>query len=262
MFVAAAVVVSACHTAAPSNIRFAPSGTDVAKLRSEFALTDAERAALTPENLKGLTQEQVDQIYMRLTPGPIPDGPFRGNLFFPRDRDGNARIADLPGPAPKALSNAGTLKAERLGRMLWRGKMFFKSEGLVRNRIEDTAILRAFITNSDTIPRLTFDGKTTWLLFPARVACGDSLLDRTRPSIVIDYSDGPNIEGYRPIPDRLVGKEGLNIRDEMRLVRRGFYLGRAYFGERFGLNFTVIDPASAAASAGTAATVEDCDTKS
>jgi hypothetical protein len=37
----------------------------------------------------------------------------------------------------------------------------------------------------------------------------------------------------------LVGKDGLMIRDEIRMVRPGFYLGRAYFGTLFGLNFTL-----------------------
>ena len=45
-----------------------------------------------------------------------------------------------------------------------------------------------------------------------------------RQSIVIDYTEGPKIEGYREVPDKLVGPEGLNIRDEIRFVRPGFYL--------------------------------------
>ncbi len=97
-FLAALVVAAGCRTAAPP-IRFAPAGTELARLRSEYPLTDAERRALTPETFRSLTQEQVDQIYLRLASGPIPDGPFRGDLFFPRDRDGRARIRDLADPA-------------------------------------------------------------------------------------------------------------------------------------------------------------------
>jgi hypothetical protein len=255
----ALVLVIACSVKTPSVLKFAPPGTDVTRLRSEYALSTEERLALTPDNFRSLTQEQVDQIYLRLTAGPLPDGPFRGDLFFPRDRDGHARIRDLPDPAPKLLAHVATLRVERLGRALWKGKVFFRSQGILRNRIDDLAILRPIIRDSSSIPKLTFDGQTTWLLFPARVSCGDSRFDKTRSSIVVDYSQGPKIDGYRPVPDKLAGSEGLNIRDEVRLVRRGFYLGRAYFGDRFGLNFTLLDPASAASAAPSTTTPEDCD---
>ncbi len=240
-------------------VRFAPPGTDAVRLRAEYSLTDAERLALTPDNVKTLSQDQVDQIYLRLSAGPIPDGPFRGDLFFPRDRRADARIGDLADPALGLLAQSAALPAERLGGALWKGKVFFRSQGILRNRIEQLAILKPFITDSATIPKLTFDGQTTWLLFPALVSCGESRLDPTRRSIVIDYSRGSEVEGYRPVPDRLAGPEGLNIRDEVRRVRRGFYLGRAYFGARFGLNFTLVDPASDTGAPQAGDIQEDCD---
>jgi hypothetical protein len=258
LFVVAIVIcASGCRTAMPS-IRFAPPGTDPARIRSEFALSDAERLALTPDNLKTLTQSQIDQIYARLNAGPIPDGPFRGDLFFPRDRTRDPQMRDLPDPAG-VLANAAALPAERLGRALWRGKVFFRSQAIVRNRIEELAVLKPFIADSATIPKLTFDGQTTWLLFPARLSCGESRFDPSRPSIVIDYAQGAEIDGYRPVPDDLAGPKGLRIRDEVRVVRRGFYLGRAYFGDRFGLNFTLIDPATVESTMSPMNTQEDCD---
>jgi hypothetical protein len=241
--IAAALVVS-CRTAMPP-IRFAPPGTDVARLRSDFALSDAERNALTQDNFKTLTQDQVDQIYARLWSGAMPDGPFRGDLFFPRDRDGNATLRDLGAQGSSLVGSAAALKAERLGRAFWRGKVFFRSQGILRNRIEDILILRPFIPEAQSIPKLTFDGQTTWLLFPALLSCGESRLDPTRRSIVIDYARGAEVEGYRPVPDDLAGPKGLNIRDEVRIIRPGFYLGRAYFGDRFALNFTLLDPSGA-----------------
>ena len=255
---AALAFVSACRASVPAVLRFAPPGTEITRLRTEYPLSPAERQALTPENVRTLTQDQVDQIYLRLTSGPIPDGPFRGDLFFPRDREGRASIRDLPDPAPRLLAHVATLRVERLGRALWRGKTFFRSQGILRNRIEDLALLRPIITDASTIPKLTFDGQTTWLLFPAKLSCGDSRFDKTRPSVVVDYARGPEIDGYREVPDKLAGPEGLNIRDEIRIVRPGFYLGRAYFGDRFALNFTLLDPASTAAAASTNVD-EDCE---
>ncbi|WP_410965799.1 hypothetical protein, partial [Salmonella sp. SAL4438] len=91
--------------------------------------------------------------------------------------------------------------------------VFFRSQAIVRNRIEEIAVLKPFIADSATIPKLTFDGQTTWLLFPARLSCGESRFDPSRPSIVIDYARGSEIDGYRPVPDDLAGPKGLKIRD-------------------------------------------------
>jgi hypothetical protein len=250
-------MISSCRSATPP-IRFAPAGTDLTSVRRDYPLTDAERHALTPETVRSLTQGQVDQIYARLSSGPIPDGPFRGDLFFPRDRDGRAHIRDLADPAPGLLAHVAALRAERLGRALWKGKVFFRSQGIVRNRIDDLAILKPFFPDSRNIPKLTFDGETTWLLFPARLSCAESRFDPARPSIVVDYSRGSEIDGYRPVPDKLAGPEGLSIRDEIRIVRRGFYLGRAYFGQRFALNFTLVDPAIAPDTPPSTEIQEDC----
>jgi len=246
-----------CHHA-PPNVRFAPPGTDVARLRSEFALTDAERLLLTPESIRRLTQEQIDQLYRRLSSGPIPDGPFRGDMFVPKDADGNATLGDVADPVPPLLRNVSAMKLRRIGLAFWRGKVFFRSQGILRNRIEDLAILKPIIGNTDGIQKLTFDGQTTWLLFPAQVSCGESRLDASQRSIVIDYSKGRDVEGYRDVPDKLAGPEGLNIRDEIRVIRRGLYLGRAYFGPKFALNFTLLDPAAPASVSPSPDLQQDC----
>jgi hypothetical protein len=84
-----------------------------------------------------------------------------------------------------------------------------------------------------------------WLLFPAKLYCGQSLLDGRRESIVIDYAYTDEIPVYRAKPDNLAGRGGLKIRDEIRMVRPGFYLGRAYANRVFLLNFTLYDPETA-----------------
>ncbi|MEO5822087.1 MAG: hypothetical protein ABIT71_16405, partial [Vicinamibacteraceae bacterium] len=248
-FAAAVVIITGCASTAPPRIQFAPPGTDVAKLRSEFPLTDAERAALTPETIKHLDQAQVDQIYQRLDSGPIPDGPFRGDLFFPRGTKSDIRLGELSGVPRDTLAELAVVRVEALGKALWRGKMFFREEGALRNRIEELAVLKAIIRDAESIPTVTFEGKTTWLLFPAKLSCGASRFDAAHKSIVIDYSKGSTVKGYREVPDALAGPERLDIFDEVRLIRPGFYLGRAYFRGAFGLNFTLIDPATATSPA-------------
>ena len=255
-----ALTIVACRTAAPPPIRFAPLGTDTTRLRTDYPLSDTERLALTPESFRSLTQNQVDQVYQRLSSGTIPDGPFRGDLFFPRDRDGNAHIRDLADTSLPLVANIAALRAEDAARMFWRGKVLFRSQGLVRNRIEDLAILRPIVTDAASVPKLTFDGQTTWLLFPAALSCGASRFDTVRNSILIDYARTASLDGYRPVPDKLAGPEGLNIFDEIRIVRPGLYLGRSYFGSRFALNFTLLDPAVTANQSPLAGTNEDCAT--
>jgi hypothetical protein len=239
--VAIVTATAACHHSAPS-IRFAPDGTSVDRLRAEFALSAAERQSLTPDTLRLFTQAQLDQIYVRLSTGPMPDGPFRGDLFFPRGSAKPGHLSDLAPNLPARLSAAGAMPLEQLGRALWRGKVFFKADGILRNRIEDLLILKPFIKDSASIPKLTFDGQTTWLLFPAKTSCGPSKLDPAHHAIVIDYSKGSEVTGYREIPDSLAGPDALDILDEVRLVRPGLYLGRAHFRGQFRLNFTLLKP--------------------
>jgi hypothetical protein len=77
------------------------------------------------------------------------------------------------------------------------------------------------------------------LLFPAKLYCGQSLLDGRRESIIIDYAFTDDLPGYREKPDALAGRDGFEIRDEIRMIRPGFYLGRAYMKRLFVLNFTL-----------------------
>ncbi len=78
-------------------------------------LTRQQRMSMTPENVKELTQEKVDQLYGRLTAGPIPDGQYAGDLFFSRgdgisgDGDGSTRLQEiLGGLAGRAAGAAST----------------------------------------------------------------------------------------------------------------------------------------------------------
>ena len=68
------------------------------------------------------------------------------------------------------------------------------------------------------------------------------MVDARRESIIIDYAYNDELPGYRELPDSLAGRKGLRIRDEIRMVRPGFYLGRAYVNRIFLLNFTLYNP--------------------
>jgi hypothetical protein len=256
--------------ATPPDIPYAQSGeryadkVDFARLEHELPLTPADLMKITPDNLKGATQEQVDQIYARLTAGPIPDGVYDGQMFFPKGSSERARVAEIVGGGIKGFvvdRKASTL--ERIGELVWKGKVFYRDERVLRNRIDDLLLLKPIVgPDVENIQKLDVDGKDAWLLFPAKLYCGQSLLDGRRESIIIDYAFTDDLPGYREMPDILAGREGLEIRDEIRMVRPGFYLGRAYIKKVFALNFTLYNKAVAEqgtpsfATGGT--TNEDC----
>jgi hypothetical protein len=237
---------------------------DFAQLEHDLPLRPEDLNKITPDNLKAATQEQVDQIYGRLTAGPIPDGPYEGGAFFPKGSTGQARFAEILGGGLKGrLVNFKTVKLEKVAEAVWKGKMFYRDRRVLRNRIQDLAILEPLLADGHApIQKLDVDGKDAWLLFPAKLYCGQSLLDGRRESIIIDYAFTDDIDGYREMPDALGGRDGLEIRDEIRMVRPGLYLGRAYMKKVFVLNFTL----SSKDAAGTGAeavrtsgkTDEDC----
>jgi hypothetical protein len=222
-----------------------PSKTDFAQLEHRFPLSAEHLARITPESLAALDQEKIDQIYARLTAGPIPDGPFDGQVLLPRGGSGRFRVAEIAGGFAEYLLHLKGLQVENLGETLWKGKVFYRDERLLRNRIEDLGLLRQVGLVEGEPKKAAFDGRETWLLFPAKVYCGQSLLDARRESIVIDYFFTDEIAGYQEKPDFLAGRRGLRVRDEIRMVRPGFYLGRAYIDRVFLLNFTLYSKAIA-----------------
>jgi hypothetical protein len=254
-------LLAACRTAPPPPpVPFAGYGEpyaqkpDFARVELDHPLSAADRAKITPDNLRALPQEKVDQIYARLTAGPIPDGPYRGDFFF-ADGGGLKRISELLGGVKGFANDLALKQTEVLGTSLWKGKVFYRDRRELRNMIDHPeAVARLFGVKVSDMRSGQFGGKTVALLFPAKLYCGQSLLDSRRESVIIDYAFGDEIDGYLPKADSVAGRNGLQVRDEIRRVRPGFYLGRAYMGRVFVLNFTLYNEAAAQA----ATVTEDC----
>src|SRR5260370_1097226 len=111
-----------------------------------------------------------------------------------------------PGPIPNgeaegtALIDPGTAKSVEVARLInhfaWQGKVFDAASGTLVNHITVFGI-KAIL---------------------AKVYLGDSLIDR-KPCIVIDYSK------------RSVVAEP--VRDEIRMIAPGMYLGRIYWNDEY-----------------------------
>ncbi len=246
----AALVLAACSKPEPPKIGFAPydkgyqSKMDLAQVDYKYPLAAAELAKVTPDYLATLDQEQLDQLYARLAAGPIPDGPFDGRILLPRGDSGKFRLSEIVGGFAGTALHLKGLVVEDVGEALWRGKVFFRDERVLRNRIEDLSSLKKAGLVEGEPKKMSYGGKETWLLFPAKLYCGQSLLDARRESIIIDYFFSDEIAGYQENPDYLAGRRGLRVRDEIRMLRPGFYLGRAYLDRGFALNFTLYNQAT------------------
>lgn len=267
--------LAACSDVAPPDVPFLAYGDnydskpDLARVEHELPLGPDELMKLTPENVAQLSQEQIDQIYARLTAGPIPDGAYNGGFFF-ADGGGARRISELMGGVKGLAVRFKLDSLETIGEMLWKGKVFYRDQRLLRNMIQDRQLLKLIVDDPDGLPKTDIPGRKilgliqddAWLLFPAKLYCGQSLLDSRRESVIIDYAFNDEIDGYRERPDFLAGRRGLRIRDEIRMVRPGFYLGRAYMGHVFLLNFTLynkdVADADTPAFVETGAVAEDC----
>jgi hypothetical protein len=263
-----ALALAACgpdDTAAPA-IPFAPliDGTikdpdnptklfriDFAEVQERYPLSGTHLAALTPDTVKSLAQEKLDQIYARTTAGPLPNGAYRSEIFF-ASKDGlRDRLAEIVGGLQGRLFGTTVDTLLLLVSTVWTGKIFYHEQGVARTSIENLGPLQALIGDTQTIMtatipregplRFIIPEKNVRVLFPAKVYCGQSLLDGRRESIIIDYNYGEDIAGFRANPDGIVGRGGLRLRDEIRMIRPGFYLGRAYIGRVFLLNFALYD---------------------
>ena len=230
------------------DITFAPYGDDyaskpdLAQVEYEHPIMLRELTKVTPKYLAKLNQEELDQLYARLSSGPIPDGPFDGEIVFPRGSSGKLRAAEIIGGLKGLGVNFKGKLLETAGEALWKGKVFYRDARVLRNRIEDLALLKP-VLGEGALAKIDVDGKDAWLLFPAKLYCGQSLIDSRRESIIIDYAFTDEISGYREKPDFLAGRRGLKVRDEIRMVRPGLYLGRAYMDHAFILNFILYSKA-------------------
>jgi hypothetical protein len=235
---------------------------DFADLEYRFPLTPQDRMKITPDNLKELSQEQVDQIYARLPAGPVPDGIYLGGAFFPQGEEEYSRIGEVVGGIMGRGVTAISDRIERVATYVWKGKAFDRDNMVLRNLIEDRTTLELLIDDDEDIetvqiPRTGFlsvfvPNRTVWLLFPAKLHCGQSLLDGRRESIIIDYAYNDDLEEiFREEPDHWVNRKGMRVRDEIRMVRPGFYLGRAYINRAFILNFTLFNEEVAGAQEAT-----------
>ncbi len=256
-------------------------GVDIEQLFSSFKTNKELAYALAgdPEkHIPGWSQEGLEQLYARLSSGPWPFGDkdevqYDGIAAF--EPEGMAkRIDDLMMSSPilsKILNTLGlnsqAARLELTSKMtpaLWKGKVFRQNRGktvhtLVNRLPSFTGITQALISRGEKIKtqgkgvpllgKMLGSGQE-WLMMPAKVYCGESILDTRKESFVIDYAfsenvvvDGQSYANAASIPAHRIipGRNGIEIRDEIRMVRPGIYLGRALVRRQFLLTFVLFN---------------------
>ena len=208
---------------------------DFAALESNPETRVPEQAlkALMPADLEALDQECIDRVYASLASGPIPAlGPlYEGHAFSPDGGGFKALLEQLiPTSGVKAV----------LGRMMeW-------SLGEVQRSLVGAMIFSRIPGGDKDHPQYKANTvrtsrvlKRTETIFPARVYCGQSLIDSRRESIVIDPAYADDFSDFKKGTDEVPGRKGLNLREEIRMVRPGFYLGRVYGARVYLMSFSL-----------------------
>ena len=140
--------------------------------------------AFDVSTLLRMSQQELDDLFTKNEPGPIPDGAAKGTAII------------APG------TTFSTEIAEAINLFAWQGKTFDSAHGVLRNRIS------AFGLNA----------------IVAEVYKGPSWLDQ-KECIVIDYSKTSTVAHW--------------IRDEIREIEPGTYLGEVYWEKKRLLHFAL-----------------------
>jgi hypothetical protein len=136
-----------------------------------------------------MTQEQLDELFLKSKAGPLPNGPATGTAII----------------APGTKFTPAVAAAVNL--FAWQGKNFDAKNGVLKNKISVLG-LNAIV---------------------AQVYKGPSWLDK-KECIILDYSKTSIVAQW--------------IRDEIRQIAPGMYLGKVYGGKKRLIDFVLQFPTS------------------
>ena len=136
------------------------------------------------DNLLKMSQQELDELFTKSEPGPIPDGAAKGTAIIAAGTEFSPEIAAA------------------INLFAWQGKTFDAEHKVLRNKI--TALsLNAIV---------------------AEVYKAPSWLDQ-KECIVLDYSKTSTVAQW--------------IRDEIRQIGPGTYLGKVYWGKKRLIDFAL-----------------------
>lgn len=212
---------------------------DPAALEKKLPLLTQELAALQFEDFARFTQEEMDQIYLRLPTGVLQPGDYEGKILarisFSSHLKNLSFVPSLGLSLLKSICQSRDLLECLLG-LVWKARKIRMAEPGT-----DEMSASSFLSSEGigkNLDRLGFDNfghKNLELgnIFPAHVYCGQSLYDHRRESHVIDHAWGKDFKSSLSGLDSLAGPRFLNLREEFRMVRTDLFLGRVYANKIF-----------------------------
>lgn len=219
-------------TATAANSR----AVDFAELERKFPIEMPALEKLHTEDLRRLSQEQLDQLYARLKTGEMPTGAYRGQIL---------QISE-----PPQMTSLQARFIRLTANSLWSGKLFEKSglESIARSLVPATLTQKALmkaaaistlgkVANFGSATEYSLANKKYLEVLPSKVYFGQSLLDSRRESVVLDFAVADRLDGFNVSFDSVSLPNSLEMRDELREIRPGLYLGRAYIHQIFALSF-------------------------
>ena len=234
----------------------------VFQLKASFA--DIEKLApLSPEklsqlktaDLRNLTMEEFNQLYARVSSGPIPQGDYNGYIMQkpPIYSALKKRLLKQTLLFPN-FAELGKMICQRevedcILEYIWKGKRFWPRNDM------DQVMTKTIFNPVTAVSKFSLDFfKSKWTdkiidfgenltngvvtLFPMNTYCGISLVDARRESIITDatFGDDFGLPSYVGIRDEIVTRKGLAITEEYRMLRPGLYIGKVYTNKLFLFN--------------------------
>ncbi len=221
----------------------------LAPIRPELLLS------VKPADLRNLSLEEFNQVYARISAGPMPDGDYDGFILqkaavFSALKKRLLRVTFVYPKFAELVKMICQRDAEDcFMEFIWKGKRFSApnefGQLLVKtifNPITASSKFSVDFFKSKFLEKVFDFGENivngVVTLFPMNTYCGISQIDTRRESIIADanFGDDFGLPSYVGLRDEVVTRKGLGITEEYRMLRPGLYMGKVYSNKIFLFN--------------------------
>lgn len=213
---------------------------------------------LEPNDLASLTMEEFNQLYARISSGPMPYGDYasyimqKPPLFQVLKKRLLKHVLGFGKFAEFGKQLCGKEVEDCLFEAIWKGKRFAAKDDLDQIKSQSLfnlvssgfkiSLVPDFLKSKKVDDAIDFTegliDKASLTFFPMHTYCGISQVDTRRESIIVDgaFADEFGFPSYIAARDEIITRKQLNITEEYRMLRPGLYLGKVYSNRVFLFN--------------------------